>query len=201
MNWIHEILMAIGGGSVVAVALLIFARERIGSAIDQSIKHTFDEKLESKKNTLKKSEIAFEYILKKEMEFYEKVELHLAELITLIQDIASYAKENEEISDKEEFRSHYLRYLELIPIIKGISLQYQTYISHEMFMSFVGLVIMLQDDMDFWMGILKNAFKGTCINEIENAEVDNKEEQVLKQIEKCEKMIMNRLTEMVNGES
>ena len=84
------------------------------------------------------------------MRFYEKVDVLIAELVPLEQDLLFYLKKDSADNRLNEFRSNFLRYCELTKDLKNETLIHQLYIPEEIVKAFRELVKQMQEDAQFW---------------------------------------------------
>ena len=157
----------------------------------------FDKKIEYYKNTLNRATTAYEILLKKELDFYEKIDPLFAELIVIVQDLVFYSSlKNEQSSDNTiDYKKLLLRYIELIPIMKNEVLTHQVYIPINIFNCVTNIVESMQSDMIYWKSVADVLFKLT--NEVNDLEQSNKiSDKTLKLIAECEMLIKNRLIEL-----
>ncbi len=84
------------------------------------------------------------------MRFYEKVDVLIAELVPVEQDLLFYLKKDSADNQWNEFRRNFLRYCELTKDLKNESLIHQLYIPEEIVKAFRELVKQMQEDVNFW---------------------------------------------------
>lgn len=168
-EFVNDILLVFGGGAAVLVGAFTIFKDLIIKYLEGSIESTFNKKLEQYRNSLYRSTKAYEIILNRELKYYEQLNLHLAELIPLVQDLVYYLKPNEyknQIEQFEAFKKNYLRYLDLLLLLKNESLIFRLYTTEEIFQEVTNVIIQMQDDGHFWseQGLLLNDKKSLEIN-------------------------------------
>lgn len=168
-EFIRDIILVFGGGTAVLVGVFTIFKDLIIKYLEGSIESTFNKKLEQYRNSLYRSTKAYEIILNRELQYYEQLNLHLAELIPLVQDLVYYLKPNEyknKIEQFEAFKKIYLRYLDLLLLLKNESLIFHLYTTKEIFQEVTSVIIQMQDDKHFWseQGLLLNDKKSLEIN-------------------------------------
>lgn len=92
MEILKNILIAIGGGATALIAILTIFKSMFLKVFDKAIDTTFEKNIEKYRNKLSRTTTAYEFLLKKEMSFYEHLDPHMATLVPLVQDLAYYAK-------------------------------------------------------------------------------------------------------------
>mgnify|MGYP000904432597 CR=1 FL=1 len=163
-DWIESILVAIGGGTVVLVGVLTIFKGLLIKLFETGIETSFEKNLVKFQNKLDRSTRAYEILLNREMRFYEKLELLIAELVPLEHDLLYYLEQQDNWEERERvcdaFKSHFLRYLELMKILKNENLVHQSYTPKEVFEAFSTLVIKMQDNCDYWKEMCTYFFDG-----------------------------------------
>ena len=167
-EFLKNLLLVFGGGTAVLVGVFTVFKDLIIKYLEGSIESTFNKKLEQYRNSLYRSTKAYEIILNRELQYYEQLNLHLAELIPLVQDLVYYLKPNEyknQIEQFEAFKKIYLRYLDLLLLLKNESLIFHLYTTKEIFQEVTSVIIQMQDDKHFWseQGLLFNDKKRKCV--------------------------------------
>jgi hypothetical protein len=164
---------------------------------DKAIDTTFEKNIEKYRNKLNRTTTAYELLLTKEMDFYSKLDPHLAVLAPLVQDLVYYAKSDE--TDKstlcEEFREHLVNYLKRIPEMKNEIVLHQPYIPQDVFESASSLIGEMQAELSFWKETAKSlcGLNDTTIDVQKAEKISN---AVLMRIAHLEFMIKKRLTEL-----
>lgn len=197
-EWIKDLLVAIGGGSVVLVGILTIFKNLFLKLFETGIEASFEKSLEKYKNRLSRSTKAYEILLEREMRFYERIEPIFAELVPLAHDLLYYMTRDEEVERKiecEEFRINFGRYTCLIKELKNETLIHQSYIPQSVFTTSVAVVKQMQDDLNYWYDMAKLLFAG----DYEKIDYDNGEKAVdrlLLRLTAAEVAIKKRLEEL-----
>lgn len=193
-----ELLKAIGGGTTALIALLTIFKNMFMKFFEKGIDSAFEKNIEKYKNKLTRSTTAFEILLTKEIDFYNKVDPLFAELIILIQDLVYTSDFTNEIpADKrcEEYRKHMLRFLELIKEIKNEILLHQSYIPDNIFSASSTLVGEMQSNLEHLKLVRDKLFEKTN-NKINIMQLTELKNTILKQIAYSETLIKTRLTDL-----
>lgn len=201
-EWLSNLLIAVGGGSVVLLGILTVFKNLLIKLFETGIESSFERSLHKFKNNLERTTRAYEILLGREMRFYEKIEPIMAELIPLSQDLVFYVKREEEIEHAhrcESFRTSFLRYCELIKLLKNESLTHQAYIPLEILNAFSGIVAQMQQNMHFWFDMGKFLFSGEY-DKIDTKRGENITDTLLKKIAMAEALIKKRLMQL-SGEN
>lgn len=198
MEYIENILTAVGGLTVVLVGTLALLRKFAETYINSLINKSANNELERVKNNLAKSMSAYELLLNKEFEFYQKIDAMFAAMIVDIQDLkwnmigASSVDKSQRNRNTREIM---LRILKLIPELKNYCHTYQCYIPLEVNKSVGHVVISLQDNMD---QISKTVHLFYNEKDIEQGVVSDYEEKVLISIAMANTMIKTRLNHLAS---
>lgn len=195
---LKDFLLAVGGGATVLIAILTVFKSMFLKVFEKGIDSSFEKSLERFRNKLLRSTTAFELLLQREMDFYEKVNPVFGELIVVIQDLPYYLNTQEECdrtAQCESFRANFLRYLEIIKLLKNEGLVHQSYIPQNIFSSTTTVVKMMQDDINFWNETAKALFDGQH-DEIDLTKAEKTSNEVLMSIAAVEFMIKKRLDEL-----
>lgn len=171
-EFINNIILVFGGGAAVLVGAFTIFKDLIIKYLEGSIESTFNKKMEQYRNSLYRSTKAYEIILNRELQYYEQLNLHLAELIPLVQDLVYYLKPNEyknQIEQFEAYKKMYLRYLDLLLLLKNESLIFHLYTTKEIFQEVTSVIIQMQDDKHFW------SEQGLLLNDKESLEINFEE--------------------------
>ena len=197
-EWLKSLLAAIGGGTVVLVGILTIFKNLFLKLFETGIESSFEKSLEKYRNKLSRSTKAFEILLDREMRFYERMEPLYAELIPLQQDLIYYAKRDEEVDhavECEAFRTHFVRYAELIKEIKNEILVHQSYIPQNIFTASTVVVGQMQEDLHFWLDVGKAQIDNKY-DSIDYKMGQEKIDVVLADIAKAQLAIKKRLEEL-----
>ena len=197
-EWIKDLLVAIGGGSVVLIGILTIFKNLFLKLFETSIEASFEKSLEKYRNQLSRSTRAYELLLEREMRFYERIEPVFAELVPLVHDLLYYMTRDEDVEREiecEAFRTNFGRYTCLIKELKNETLIHQSYIPQSVFRTSVAVVKQMQDDLNYWYDMAKLLFEG----DYENIDYDNGEKAVdrlLLRLSAAEIDIKKRLEEL-----
>ena len=197
-EWLKNLLAAAGGGTVVLVGLFTIFKGLLVRFFETGIEASFEKNLEKYRNKLSRSTKAFEILLDREMRFYERMEPLYAELIPLQQDLIYYVKRDKELEhavECKEFKTHFVRYAELIKEIKNEILVHQSYIPQNIFTASTVVVGQMQSDLEFWL----EAGKAQSNSEYDKIDYDKGQEKidiVLKHIVAAQLAIKSRLEEL-----
>lgn len=197
-EFIKNIILVFGGGAAVLVGAFTIFKDLIIKYLEGSIESTFNKKMEQYRNSLYRSTKAYEIILNRELQYYEQLNLHLAELIPLVQDLVYYLKPNEyknQIEQFEAYKKMYLRYLDLLLLLKNESLIFHLYTTKEIFQEVTSVIIQMQDDKHFWseQGLLLNDKKSLEIN---FEECECQKDTLLRLIASVQVAVFKRLKEL-----
>jgi hypothetical protein len=148
-EWIKDIIVAVGGGSVVLLGVLTIFKQLVIKSFETGIETIFQKNIEKYRDQLSRSSRAYEMILNKEMDFYEKVDLIFAELVPLAHSIKRcFDKEEHFESEKNAqcFWMYLQQYSELYDKLKTAILIHQAYIPEEILLSYTALSKTMYDD-------------------------------------------------------
>lgn len=160
LEFLSILAPGIFGGLLVFIPLLI--KDAVDAYANKTVTSVFDKRLERYKAKLSRSAMPKQILLEREMAFYDKVDVQIAELIPLIQDARDSLIDRPFTEDKKKY---ILRILELVPEMKDTSLRYQAYLDHEIWGSFNNLVIELQSQEERWYELVRNASTETGYSE------------------------------------
>lgn len=195
---LKDFLLAVGGGTTVLIAVLTIFKSMFLKVFEKGIDSSFEKSLERFRNKLLRSTSAFELLLQREMGFYEKVSPIFAELIVVIQDLPYYLNTQEEgdhTAQCEDFRKTFLRYLEIVKLLKNECLIHQAYIPQSIFSATSDIVKFMQADMNVWNESIKFLFDGKH-DEVDHAKSEQMSNGVLMSIATTEFLIKKRLSEL-----
>ena len=197
-EWLKDLLIAVGGGSVVLVGVLTIFKKLFIKLFETGIESSFEKSIEKYRNKIIRSNRAYEIILEREMNFYEKMEPIVAELVPLIHDLYYYIEKSEGDDRKvkcEGFREMFGRYTELMRVLKNETLIFQSYIPQTVFLATTDVVKQMQDDVDFWFDTAKLLFAGEYEN-IDYIKGKKTVDDLLKKLAFVEVKIRIRLDEL-----
>lgn len=197
-EWLQNILLSVGGGTVVLVGVLTIFKQLFLKLFEAGLKNSFEKNLESYKNKLTRTTKAYEVLLDREMKFYENIDLLIAELIPLMQDLPYYLTENNDADRMfkcEKYKNVSIRYCEMIKKIKNEILTYQVYIPKCILDATLAVVKEMQNQLYFWRGMAVELFNNNYEN-IENKKADEYSNMVLSAVIHTEMTIQKRLEEL-----
>ncbi len=197
-EWVKELLIAVGGGATVTIAVLTIFKSIVSKIVDKAIDTSFEKSTIKLTNKLDRTTKAYEILLRKEFNYYEKLDPYMATLVPLVQDLECWAtKVQEGNSDnaKEEYREHLLEYLKMIPEIKNDSILFQPYIPADVFEAVGTLLKNMQSDLQYLNFVSEVLYKKTD-GEIDTNKLKDISDKVLLSVALIETQIKNRLEEL-----
>ena len=200
-EWVKELLIAIGGGATVTVALLTILKSIVAKIVDKAIDTSFEKSTIKLTNKLERTTKAYEILLRKEFDYYEKIDPYMATLVPLVQDLVYWASESREgHSDnaKEKYREHLLEYLKMIPEIKNDSVLFQPYIPADIFQAVGVLLNNMQSELQY-LGFVGEVLYEKTDGEIDANKLKEIGDNVLFSIALIETRVKKRLTELSNN--
>lgn len=197
-EWIKELIIALGGGAAAAIAILTIFKSLAIKLFEKAIDTSFEKSTLKLTNKLERSTKAYEILLKKEFDYYEKIDPFMAELVPLIQDLVYYSTES--ISDvtidkKEKYREAIMRYLKMIPEMKNDVVMFQPYIPTDIFQAVSSLLGTMQNGMEYLAFAGESLYKKQAV-EIDIQKMNEIKDNVLDGIALVETHIKTRLTEL-----
>lgn len=202
MEILKEIIIAVGGGTVVLIGICTIFKNLFVRLFEKSIDATFDKKIEKYKNTLARTTTAYEMLLNKEFSFYEKIDTLFAELIVLAHDLVDTANPNSMLkvnNKKEEYKNKFMKFLELIIKMKNEVLVYQFYIPNEIFDDCSNLVGVMQDSAKYF-DIVANIIFEKSKEEIDVEKLEETRNILLAKLAMSQVTIKNRLDKLATNE-
>jgi len=136
-EFLKNLILVFSGSVAALVGVFTIFKDLIIKYLEGSIESTFNKKLEKYRNSLYRSTKAYEIILNRELKYYEQLDIHLAELIPLVQDLVYYLKPNKYKNQIEQFEAYkkiFLRYTDLLLMLKNESLIFRAYTTEEIFL-------------------------------------------------------------------
>lgn len=197
-EWVKELLIAIGGGATVTIALLTILKSIVSKIVDKAIDTSFEKSTIKFSNKLERTTKAYEILLKKEFDYYEKVDPYMATLVPLVQDLAYWATKSQEGDPniaKEKYRELLLKYLKMIPEIKNDSVLFQPYVPVGIFEAVTVLLKNMQADLQF-LELEGEILFGKTEGEIDTDKLKEISDKVLMSVALIETRVKNRLTEL-----
>lgn len=201
LEWVKELLIAIGGGATVTVVLLTILKSIVSKIVDKAIDTSFEKSALKFSNKLERTTKAYEILLRKEFDYYEKVDPYMATLVPLVQDLEYWATKAQECNSdnaKEKYREKLLQYRKMIPEIKNHSVMFQPYIPADVFEAVVELLKNMQCDLKYFCFVGEVLYEKTdgAIDTAKLSEISDKE---LQSVALIQIRVKNRLTELSNS--
>lgn len=153
--------------------------------------------IEKIKSDYNKKVHAYDFLLKKEIGYYEKVDCEYADLIVDIQDINYYIVKANTMDikfRKQKSKELILKIIQQTERLKGYLLSSQCYIPEEVWSSAGGVVVSLQNSCKELSNICEAFILG---QEINTDILDKMEKNILMQVATANCAIQNRLKNMV----
>ena len=200
-DWVKEWLISVGGGVTVIIALLTVLKSIVSRIVEKSIDTSFEKSTIKLSNKLERTTKAYEILLKKEFDYYEKIDPYMAALVPLVQDLVYWASDLQKADSdnaREKYREHLSEYLKMIPEIKNDSVLFQPYIPADVFEAVAVLLKNMQSDLQYL------AFVGEVLYEKTDGEIDTNKlneisDKVLMSVALIETRVKNRLMELSNN--
>ncbi len=169
---IEQVLALCGGISMIVFLTIKFCKQIIEKYIHTQIENSANKELEKIKNDLSRSLSAYEILLNKELEYYQKIDKIYAQLAVDICDIDFYSTDAKEMdtSDRNKYVEEVvLRILQSIKDLKNLNLVFQVYVPIEIFNITGDVYAYLQDNCDLMKDIVLAVFdrKECDVTEIE----------------------------------
>ena len=197
-NLVKEIIIAAGGGTVVLIGFLFFLKYVVQKIANSAIDTAFDKNIIKFSNKIERTTKAYEILMKKEFDFYEKVDSPLASLIPSIVDMHDFVVQPnkfENLDVKEKYKEAFLNYLENMICIKEDVLIYQAYIPETVFNMAMNLIGLLQTYIDFFSETLHIIWKKKE-GDVDINQMNQINDTLLISIAKLEVTIKTRLQEL-----
>jgi len=153
LEWLKDLLVAIGGGTVVLIGILTIFKNLFIKLFETGIEASFEKNIEKYRNRLSRSTKAYEVLLEKEFDYYATLDPHLATLVPLVQDLVYYSdmeKEMELNYRKSCYKDKILEFLKMIPKIKNDVVLFQPYIPMQVFEVVSALLGAMQSNVSFF---------------------------------------------------
>ena len=204
MEILKQFIIAIGGGTTSLIALLTIFKSLFVKLFEKSVDSVFEKNLERYKNKLTRTTTAYEMLLNKELEFYDKIDPLYAELIVLFQDLIYYSDSkngfgaNKQWRD-EKYKDYVLRFFELIIETKKEVLVYQVYVPNKIFGACLEVVKEMQQSVEHWTKVGEVLFTQSdeIIDSVKSEEISD---AILKDIVLAQVLIKERLNELSTAE-
>lgn len=152
-EWLNNLIIAIGGGTVVLVGVLTILKNLFIKLFEAGIETSFEKNIEKYRNKLSRSTKAYEILLEKEINYYNSLDPHLATLVPLIQDLVYYSDMSIEMEitfRQTHYKDNLLKFLEMIPKLKNDIVLFQPYIPTQIFSRVSNLIGAMQHDLNVW---------------------------------------------------
>ena len=202
MDFLKEILAALGGGMVVLISFLTFGKSIVSKYIDTLIEASAEKNIKKLENRFARSMSAYEILLKKEFDYYESIDSTYAELIVRVQDCCAeiLGRIEKEFSDRcENAKEELVFMIQCIPPLKNSTLQYQPYIPDEIFKANSMVINTLQEKVRILRLELEKLFDRNE-TEIDTQSVENAEKEILMAVTAAEFSISRRLRILAGNE-
>lgn len=197
-GFVLQLISAVGGGIGISLIILKFAKGLVQKSFETAIEAVAEKSMAKYSNLLQRRTTAYELLLEKEIDFYNKASSILSELIVDIQDFTFHlgvSKDHPDMYDYKRAKETALKILKCIPEFKKDSLMAHTYIPDNIDDACIKLIHNLQAITPCMYKELK------AIRTEENAVIDgNKirknEELILMDCALINTRIKNRLEEL-----
>lgn len=197
-EWIKELLVAMGGGATVVIAIFVFLKSIVVKIVDKAIDTSFEKSTIKFSNKLERTTKAYEVLLRKEFDYYEKIDPYMATLVPLVQDLVFWTekfqnKDSENV--KEQYREHLLKYLKIVPELKNDNIMFQPYVPENIDEAVSKLLENMQSDIEYLTFVGEVMY---CKNtgDIDLSKMNEISENVLISVALVETLIKKRLTEL-----
>ncbi len=197
-DWLKELIVAIGGGTVVLIGVLTIFKSLLIKLFETGIESSFEKSIEKFRNQLSRSTRAYEIMLDKEFGYYSALDPYLARLVPLVQDLVYYSNMSEELEPsirEEHFKENLIAFLNMIPEMKNDVVLFQPYIPEQVFIAVSNLIGEMQKDLNFWNDT-KNVIFGMTEEKVDLQKAQNIRDTLLLCIASIEIAIKKRLTQL-----
>lgn len=196
----NEIFTIIGKGTILVTIVFFLLKTFVVKYIDKVVEAYFEKSTLMLSNKLDRSTIAYEFLLKKEFDYYEKLDSYFAILVPMVQDFVYWAdksKNNNSKYAKEEYRKHLLHYLKIVPEMKNICLMFQPYVPKNISEATVSLLknMQLRSDLEY-LSFVANVLDGKNDGSIDINKMQEIEEKILKSVALVAARIQVRVTDL-----
>ena len=197
-EWIKELLVAMGGGATVVIAIFVFLKSIVVKIVDKAIDTSFEKSTIKFSNKLERTTKAYEILLRKEFDYYEKIDPYMATLVPLVQDLVFWTekfqnKDSENV--KEQYREHLLKYLKIVPELKNDNIMFQPYVPENIDEAVSKLLENMQSDIEY-LTIVGEVMYGKNTGDIDLSKMNEISDNVLISVALVETLIKKRLTEL-----
>ena len=202
-EWPKELVYAIGGGGIGGIIVLLFItilRPIFVKIIDKAVDTSFEKSTIRFSNRLDRSTTAYKFLLKKEFDYYKKLDSYFATVVPMVQDFIYWADKSQNIDSeyaKEKYRKLLLQYLKIIPEMKSICVMFQPYVPSNISEATVALLknMQLRPDLEYLSFVAKVLY-GKNDGSIDMHKMQEIKDKVLKSVALVEALIKNRVTEL-----
>ena len=201
-EWLKDLIVAVGGGTVVLVGVLTIFKNLLIKLFETGIESSFEKNLEKYRNKLSRSTKAYEILLDREMRFYDHIDPIIAQLIMVLRDLGD-SSQYDPASNREEqydaFRKYFLQFCELLKQLKNEALLHQAYLPIDMFAAVTGVVKLMQDGLLYWQDIAIALSNGEY-DKIDSEKNEQLGDELRAQIACTEVIIQERLRQLSGEE-
>lgn len=152
--------------AVLVVCIPWLVKRAVGVCAEKTVGSVFEKRLEKYKAELSRATMAREVMLKREMAFYDTIDVQIAELIPLIQDLRDSLIAKPFTEEKKDCLA---RVSELTIEMKDTSLRYEAYVAADIWTAFNELAVELQSQCDRWLDFAKKISREV---EIDSEDID-----------------------------
>ncbi len=160
MEFLKQLLAAVGGGVGITLVILALFKTLFQRWFENVIITSSQKTIIKLTNSLQRSTRAYEMVLDKEFEFYERTSNVVSDLAVNIQDLLYYITLNEDTENSKNIdaaRKVLLSILESIPKYKNDNMVYGCYITQDINEAATKIIKDLQDDMNVMTECFKSA--------------------------------------------
>ena len=202
-EWPKELVYAIGGGGIGGIIVLLFIaflRPIFVKIIEKAVDTSFEKSTIRFSNRLDRSTRAYKFLLKKEFDYYKKLDSYFATLVPMVQDFIYWADKSQNNNSeyaKEKYRNLLLQYLKIIPEMKNICVMFQPYVPNNISEATVALLrkMQLRPDLEYLSFVAKVLY-GKNDGSIDINKMQEIKDKILKSVALVETLIKNRVTEL-----
>lgn len=140
---------------LIICACLFFIKKIVSLTVETMLSESSSKKMQSHINMLNRRTMAYEILLKKELEYYDSISDFISEVVVLIQDVYwNYTKiENcSDLESKKKYKNASLdnlaNILKLIPKTKKDALVLKNYSTEEIVNAHTDLICIIQDNSE-----------------------------------------------------
>lgn len=185
----------------VLVGFVAFGKSLVSKYIDTLIEASAEKNIKKLENRFARSMTAYEILLKKEFDYYSKIDAIYAELIVRIQDCCDEILgeiEKERPMRCEDAREELIYILQSIPVLKNYVLLYQVYIPIDIFKASAAVVDVLQEKTRILHSELKKLFDDNE-SDIDRNAVEEAKKEIITTLAVVELSINKRLNNLAES--